>query len=170
VDALVIVAVFLVLLVLLRRPLLAVYLIFTVLFGYLTTLGLTNLFFERLQPGAFPGLDWRVPLFLFTILVAVGQDYNIFLMTRVREEEARRGTVAGVTAALGKTGGVLTSCGVIMAGTFATLFAAPLWEMWQMGFALSCGVLLDALVVRPVLVPAYLLIWARPDPRPLPVA
>jgi RND superfamily putative drug exporter len=69
--------------------------------------------------------------------------------------------VAGVTAALGKTGGVLTSCGLIMAGTFATLFAGSLPELRQMGFALGFGVLLDALVVRPVLVPAYLFLRAR---------
>jgi RND superfamily putative drug exporter len=162
VDTLVVIAVLVVLLVLLRRPLLCGYLILTVVFSFLTTLGLTTLLFAGLEPGPFPGLDWKVPLFLFTILVAVGEDYNIFLLTRVHEEEARHGAVGGVTAALGKTGGVLTSCGLIMAGTFASLFAASLSEMWQMGFALSCGVLLDALVVRPVLVPAFLLLRPRP--------
>jgi RND superfamily putative drug exporter len=161
VDALVVAAVFVVLLVLLRRPLLSAYLILTVVFGYLTTLGLAYLLFAALESGPFPGLDWKVPFFLFTILVAVGEDYNIFLLTRVREEEREHGTTKGVTAALGKTGGVITSCGLIMAGTFASLFAGSLSEMWQMGFALSCGVLLDTFIIRPVLVPAFLLLVAR---------
>jgi RND superfamily putative drug exporter len=161
VNVLVVCAVVAVLLVLLRRPLITVYLILTVVFSYFTTLGLTYLLFSSLEPGTFPGLEWKVPLFLFVILVAVGEDYNIFLMTRVDEEVARHGPVAGVTAAVGKTGGVLTSCGIIMAGTFATLLAGSLSELRQMGFAMSFGVLLDALVVRPVLVPAFLLLIAR---------
>lgn len=161
VDGLVVAAVFAVLLVLLRRPVLSGYLILTVVFGYLTTLGATHLLFEALEPGSFPGLDWKVPFFLFTILVAVGEDYNIFLLTRVREEQERHGAAAGVTAALGKIGGVITSCGLVMAGTFAALLAASLSEMVQMGFALSSGILLDTLVVRPVLVPAFLLLAAR---------
>jgi RND superfamily putative drug exporter len=102
-----------------------------------------------------------VPLFLFVILVAVGEDYNIFLMTRVTEEVERHDPVVGVTAAVGKSGVVLTSCGIIMAGTFATLLAGSLSELRQMGFAMSFGVLLDALVVRPILVPAFLLLIAR---------
>ena len=102
-----------------------------------------------------------MPLFLFAILVAVGEDYNIFLITRVEEEVAHYGPVDGVIAALGKTGGVVTSCGLIMAGTFATLFAGSLAELRQMGFAMSFGVLLDAPIVRPILVPAFLLLIAR---------
>jgi RND superfamily putative drug exporter len=161
VNLLVVCAVVAVLLVLLRRPLLIAYLILTVVFSYFTTLGLTHLVFSSLEPGTFPGLEWKVPLFLFVILVAVGEDYNIFLVARVGEEVARHGGTAGVIAALGKTGGVLTSCGIIMAGTFATLLSGSLSELLQMGFALSFGVLLDALVVRPVLVPAFMLLLTR---------
>jgi RND superfamily putative drug exporter len=168
VNLLVVVAVAAVLLVLLRRPFVIVYLILTVVFSYATTLGLTHLVFERLEPGTFPGLEWKVPLFLFVILVAVGEDYNIFLITRVHEEVARHGPVEGVIVALGKTGGVLTSCGLIMAGTFATLLAGSLSELRQMGFALGFGVLLDALIVRPVLVPAFLLLFARRTEHPAP--
>ncbi len=161
VDVAVVIGVFLVLVVLLRQPLLSFYLIVSVVFSYLTTIGVTLLVFAAFEPGPFPGLDWKVPFFLFTILVAVGEDYNIFLMTRVREEEKRHGPIVGVTAALSKTGGVITSCGIIMAGTFGSLFAGSLTELRQMGFALAFGVLLDTFVVRPVLVPAFLLFIRR---------
>ncbi len=164
VQGLVVVAVLAVLLALLRRPGLSLYLIATVVFSYLTTFGVTLLAFGESGPGGFVGPDWKVPLFLFTILVAVGEDYNIFLVSRVREEEKKHGPVGGVTAALTKTGGVITSCGLIMAGTFASLLAGSLAELKQMGFALACGVLLDTLVVRPVLVPAFLLfLRTRPE-------
>jgi RND superfamily putative drug exporter len=153
--------VFVVLLVLLRRGWLSDYLILTVVLGYLTTFGLTLVALRLAQGSWSPGPDWKVPFFLFTILVAVGEDYNIFLVTRVREEERRSGPVAGVAEALRKTGGVITSCGLIMAGTFASLLAGSLAEVAQMGFALAVGVLLDTLVIRPLLVPAFLLLRRR---------
>jgi RND superfamily putative drug exporter len=158
VDLLVVVAITVVLIVLLRGPLLSGYLILTVVFGYSTTLGLTGLFFQALDPKTFPGLDWKVSFFLFTILVAVGEDYNIFLLSRVKEEQQQYGAIPGIISALGKSGGVITSCGLIMAGTFASLLSGSTSEIWQMGFALSCGVLLDTLIIRPILVPAFLII------------
>jgi RND superfamily putative drug exporter len=161
VDLLVVIAVFVVLLILLRRPFVSIYLMLTVVLGYLTTLGITHLFFGALEHGPFPGPDWKVPFFLFTILVAVGEDYNIFLLTRINEEQRERGPIEGVAEAVKKTGGVITSCGIIMAGTFASLFAGSLTEMTQMGFALALGILLDTLIVRPVLVPTFLLLLAR---------
>jgi RND superfamily putative drug exporter len=150
--------VFVILVVLLRKLGLSLYLVLTVLFSYLATLGVTLVVFWALDPAGFSGLDWKVPIFLFTILVAVGEDYNIFLLGRVREEESRHGPVGGVTAALVSTGGIISSCGVIMAGTFASLWAGTLAEMKQLGFALAFGVLLDTLVVRPLLVPAFLIL------------
>ena len=107
----------------------------------------------------FPGLDWTVPIFLFTLLIAVGEDYNIILVTRVDEERDRHGPLAGVTEALAKTGGIISGCGFIMAGTFSALaFGGSLARMYQLGFALTFGVLLDTFIVRPILVPAYLIL------------
>jgi RND superfamily putative drug exporter len=105
-------------------------------------------------------VDWRVPFFLFTILVAVGEDYNILLMARAIEERKRHGPVEGMRRALAKTGGAITSCGLIMAGTFATLMLAGLNTLMQIGFALAFGVLIDTFIVRPFLVPTCaMLLW-----------
>jgi RND superfamily putative drug exporter len=136
----------------------SLYLILSVLFSYLTTLGGTFLVFWLFNQEAFAGLDWKVPLFLFTILVAVGEDYNIFLVSRVEEERRTRGPVQGVLSALARTGRIISTCGFIMAGTFAALFAGSFLAMKELGFALAVGVLLDTLVVRPILVPTFLIL------------
>jgi RND superfamily putative drug exporter len=116
-------------------------------------------------------VEWRVPFFLFTILVAVGEDYNILMVTRALQEGKRHGPTEGVRRGLARTGGTITACGVIMAGTFATLTLAGLGTLVQIGFALGVGVLLDTLLIRPFLVPAFmLLVWhdeERPDTLPL---
>ncbi len=158
VDFLVLGGVFLILVTLLRKPAVSAYLILSVFFSYLVTLGVTFAVFKMLDPQGFAGLDWKVPMFLFTILIAVGEDYNIFLMTRIEEEQARHGMVQGVIVALQKTGSIISSCGIIMAGTFSSLLAGSLVGMHQLGFALAFGVLLDTFVVRPILVPAYLIL------------
>ena len=157
IDLLVVFGVFVILVLLLRKVALCSYLILTVLFSYLVALGATYAFFSLTDPH-FAGLDWKVPMFLFTILIAVGEDYNIFLMTRIEEEQLEHGPVKGVIEALSKTGRIISSCGIIMAGTFASLCAGSLKGMIQLGFALAFGVLLDTFVVRPVLVPAYLVL------------
>lgn len=158
IDLLVIGGVFAILVVLLRQPAICLYLIVTVLFSYLATLGVTYLAFRYWDGADFAGLDWKVPMFLFTILIAVGEDYNIFLMTRIEEEQRRFGPVKGVIHALSRTGRIISSCGIIMAGTFLSLAAGSLKGMSQLGFALAFGVLLDTFVVRPILVPAYLVL------------
>ena len=158
IDILVLGSVFLILIVLLRRLAISMYLILSVFFSYLVTLGVTFALFWAMDPAGFAGLDWKVPMFLFTILIAVGEDYNIFLMTRIDEEQRLHGNTAGVITALQKTGSIISSCGIIMAGTFCSLMAGSLVGLHQLGFALAFGVLLDTFVVRPILVPAFLVL------------
>ncbi len=158
IEILVLASVFVILIVLLRRFVVSFYLLLSVLFSYYSTLGIAIGVFWLLDPHGFTGIDWKVGIFLFTILIAVGEDYNIFLMTRVDEEVRNHGPVRGVTLALERTGPIISSCGIIMAGTFASLLIGSLSEMKQLGFALTFGVLLDTFVVRPILAPGFLIL------------
>jgi RND superfamily putative drug exporter len=166
VNLLVLAGIFVILLAVVRKPWLAGYLLATVLFSYYATLGATVLAGHLWSGRPLGYVEWRVPFFLFTILVAVGEDYNILLISRVLQEQRRRGTEEGARHALARTGGTITSCGVIMAGTFATLMLAGLGTLVQIGFALAFGVLLDTFVVRPILVPAFMLLVWRREPAP----
>ncbi len=166
IELLVVASVFVILVVLLRQFIVPLYLLLSVLFSYFTAMGVTFAVFYLADPAGFTGIDWRVAIFLFTILIAVGEDYNIFLMTRIHEEQRRFGPIRGITEALDRTGPIISSCGIIMAGTFASLLiAGALTEMKQLGFALSFGVLLDTFVVRPILVPSFLILLHRTWPR-----
>ncbi|MFJ1752768.1 MMPL family transporter [Kitasatospora sp. NPDC088134] len=141
-----------VLMLLLRSVLAPVLLAATVALSYLATLGVSALVFPHVF--GFSATDPSVPLYGFVFLVALGVDYNIFLMTRVREEAATHGTRAGVLRGLTATGGVITSAGVVLAATFAALGVIPLAFLAQIAFIVAFGVLLDALLVRSLLVPA----------------
>ncbi len=161
IDLLVLISVYIVLVILLRRPGICVYLILSVFYSYFATLGFTFFVFWAADPAGFSGIDWKVPLFLFTIMIAVGEDYNIFLMTRIDEEQKVHGAVRGITVALERTGSIISSCGIIMAGSFISLMAGSLVGMDQLGLALAVGMLLDTFVVRPVMVPAFLVLLVQ---------
>jgi RND superfamily putative drug exporter len=137
---------------LLRSILAAGLLLGTVVLSFFATLGVCALVFDNVFGHA--GSDPSFPLFAFVFLVALGIDYNIFLMTRVREEAMSIGTRAGIIKGLTVTGGVITSAGIVLAATFGVLGILPLVFLAQLGFAVSFGVLLDAIVVRSLLVPA----------------
>ncbi|GGS86252.1 MMPL family transporter [Streptomyces chromofuscus] len=147
-------------LILLLRALVAPFLLLaTVVLSYFAALGASNLIFEHVLD--FAGVDWSIPLMGFVFLVALGIDYNIFLMHRVREETGRLGHERGVLEGLTSTGGVITSAGIVLAATFAIFAGLPLVTMAQMGVLVGIGVLLDTFLVRTVLVPALALDLGR---------
>ena len=148
----ILVVIFLVLAVLLRAVVAPLLLVATVVLSFFATLGVCALVFKNVF--GFGGADPSFPLFSFVFLVALGIDYNIFLMTRVREESLLHGTRKGTLEGLAVTGGVITSAGVVLAGTFAALGVLPLVPFAELGFAVAFGVLLDTLIVRSLLVPA----------------
>lgn len=137
---------------LLRSILSAIVLLGTVVLSYFATLGVCALVFNHVF--GFAGGDNSFPLFAFIFLVALGIDYNIFLMTRVREESQKIGTRAGVIKGVTVTGAVITSAGIVLAATFAVLGLLPLVPLAELGFAVAFGVLLDTIIVRSILVPA----------------
>jgi len=137
---------------LLRSVISAVVLLATVVLSYFATLGVCALVFNHIF--GFAGGDNSFPLFAFIFLVALGIDYNIFLMTRVREESQKIGTRAGVIKGVTVTGAVITSAGIVLAATFAVLGLLPLVPLAELGFAVAFGVLLDTIIVRSILVPA----------------
>jgi RND superfamily putative drug exporter len=144
--------VFVILALLLRALVAALILIATVVLSFGAALGVSTLAFTHLF--GFGAEDSSFPLFVFVFLVALGVDYNIFLMTRVREEATRQDPRSGAVKGLAATGGVITSAGAVLAGTFAVLGTLPLTVFTEIGFAVAFGVLLDTFIVRSVLVTA----------------
>jgi len=177
----VIIAVFAALWLVIRRVSLCGYLIATVLLSFYATLGLTILFFRAAYGSDYVGLDWKLPLFLFVILVAVGQDYNVYLVTRIIEEQRERGGwLSALRRAVTRTGGIITACGLVMAATFFSMTASAwlppilialgfasqneatsLRGIVELGFALGLGVLIDTFYVRTILVPSFVAVIDR---------
>ena len=149
---LILVVVLIILALLLRALVAPLILTATVVLSFAAALGVSAFFFNHVF--GFGGEDTSFPLFVFVFLVALGIDYNIFLMTRVREEAIRRDARRGALAGLAATGGVITSAGFVLAGTFAVLATIPATFLTELGFAVAFGILLDTIVVRSVLVTA----------------
>jgi len=148
-----IVLVVLVILALLLRAIVApLILIATVVLSFASTMGIAAWVFQDLL--GLPGADPAVPLYGFVFLVALGIDYNIFLMSRVREEALEHGARLGMRRGLGITGGIITSAGLVLAATFAALSVLPILFLVQLAFIVAFGVLLDTIIVRSLLVPA----------------
>lgn len=148
----ILVVIMIILMLLLRSILAPVLLILTTVLSFGTAMGVSALVFNGVFH--FPGADPAVPLYGFVFLVALGIDYNIFLMTRVREESKQHGTREGILRGLSITGGVITSAGLVLAATFAALSVIPILFLVQLAFIVAFGVLLDTFVVRSLLVPA----------------
>ena len=148
----VLLVVFAILALLLRAIVSPLILIATVILSFLAALGISSVFFMRVFD--FGGADTSLPLFVFIFLVALGIDYNIFLMSRVREDTLDSGTREAAISGLAATGGVITSAGFVLAGTFAVLSTLPVTQFAEIGFAVAIGVLLDTIVVRSILVTA----------------
>jgi putative drug exporter of the RND superfamily len=172
---LILAVVFVILALLLRALVAPLILTATVVLSFAAALGVSAFFFNHVFH--FGGADTSFPLFVFVFLVALGVDYNIFLMTRVREEASRRDARRGALTGLAATGGVITSAGFVLAGTFAVLATIPATFLTELGFAIAFGILLDTIVVRSVLVTALNLdlgrwMWwpsklaHKPDPAP----
>lgn len=157
--------VLIVLIIALRDPITCVALVASMILTYTFSLALTHIIFVNML-GA-QGLDWKVPYFLFVLVVAVGVDYNIFLMSRVREETKLHGVRNGVARAVGSTGGLISSAAAITVCSFSAFLFSPLSSLRQLGLALVIGITIDAILVRPVLVPCgYWLLhrWRGPAP------
>ncbi|MEZ5078984.1 MAG: MMPL family transporter [Solirubrobacterales bacterium] len=155
IPPLILIVVFLILIGLLRALAAPLVLIGTVILSFLAALGFGYLVFDLVF--GFPGSDPSLPLAAFVFLVALGVDYNIFLIARAREEAEKHGSKQGILRALAVTGGVITSAGIVLAGTFSVLAVLPLVFLTELGFVVAFGVLLDTFLVRSVLVPSIAL-------------
>jgi RND superfamily putative drug exporter len=148
-----------VIIILLRSVLAPLYMVGTVLLNYGATLGIATWLFLDVMKQA--SMIYLLPIFIFVILVALGADYNIFLVSRIREEAQQQPLKEAVSRAVANTGGVITACGIILAGTFATLTTAPLQMVLQIGAAIAIGVLVDTFIVRALLVPSLVILAGR---------
>jgi RND superfamily putative drug exporter len=160
VAGLVLGVIFVMILALLRDAVLALWMLGSTVLSYFATLGLCWVVFVAF--GSFTGLDWKLEIFLFVVMVAVGQDYNIFLATRLVQERAVAPDVrTAARRAMTFTGPVISSCGLIMAATLGSLVVGELALLVQLGFAMALGMLIDTFLVRPLLLPAFCCLTGR---------
>jgi RND superfamily putative drug exporter len=157
--AFILAGIFIVLLFMLRSVVAPLYLIGTVVLSFTCTLGITNIFFDIVYDRE--RLSWMLPLFMFVFLVALGIDYSIFLFGRIKEEVGYHGIREGVHVAVARTGAIITSAGIILAGTFAGMMTAEIAFLAQLGFAVAVGVLIDTFVVRTILDPALATLFGK---------
>jgi RND superfamily putative drug exporter len=154
---------YVILAIMLRGVIAPLYLLATMVLNYFATVGIIQLIFVNWL-GA-DGLDWKVEFFLFVLLVAIGVDYNIYIMSRLHEETKRRPFRQALQHAIVFTGSIISSCGIIMAGTFASMMRSTLAVMVQIGLAMALGVMTDTFLVRPLLVPALALLVEKVKER-----
>ena len=159
VAGLAIAVVFVIILLLLRDVVLSLFMAVCTIVSYLATLGISYWVFAGLMGD--PGLDWKVEVFLFVVMVAVGVDYSIFLAARIAEEARHTTATEAVRIAVIHTGPVISSCGIIMAATLGSLMAGDFKLLHQLGFALAVGMLLDTFITRPLLLPAFVALTGR---------
>lgn len=152
-------AIGIILAILLRSLVAPLYLLATTLLSYLATLGLTSFVFQHVLHET--GIQNFVPTFMAVFLIALGADYNVFIMSRIREESHRLGNHEGTRKAIARTGGVITSAGLILAGTFAVLLLPPLELLKQIGFSVAAGILLDTFIIRALMVPSIVFLCGR---------
>lgn len=153
------VGVMLIFMILLRSLVAPLYLMVTVVISFGATMGIITIIFQDLLNQN--GILYMIPIILFVLLIALGADYNIFLSSRIREESVKLGILEGIRTASSRTGGIITACGIILAGTFATLMFAPMQLMAQVGVAVAIGILIDTFIVRALLVPAIATLVGR---------
>ena len=144
---------------LLRSVVAPVYLLASVVLSFFAAVGLSVWVFQGLLGQ--DGVSYATPFYMFVFIVALGADYTIFIMSRIREEAARGPLRPAVIAAIGSTGGVITSAGLILAGTFAVLMTLPLRDLFQLGFAVAVGILIDTFIVRTLIGPSIVLLLGR---------
>ena len=159
IGPIVVVLIWVILLGLLRSLVAASYLLGSVLLSFLATLGISVVIFQNVM--GHPGVGYQNAVWMFIFLAALGADYNILIMSRIREEIGKHGTVEGTRIAVARTGGVITSAGIILAGTFSILTTLPLRDVMQLGFAVALGTLIDTFVVRALLVPSIVVVLKR---------
>jgi putative drug exporter of the RND superfamily len=156
----VVIAVAFVVVLLTRDLMLTIVLMLITLLAYQATMGLTAIVFVHIL--GYPAINWEIKMFAFVILMAIGQDYNLFLISRLLEERRRRGLRAAIRLSMIRTGGIISSCGLITAVSLGSLVASGQFYLAQMGFALAAGTLMDTFLVRPFLLPALLVLLRRP--------